>query len=162
MSSIDTNLECVDPPAEFTVMAEEYYRLFLSGHIVDSTKLKRKLIRRIKRELDARPRLPSLWCMLGDLYTHHSKRIEFYKHAIDVCSRHGEGYSELARDYAAIRDPRYGICIDKAVRFCCNDILEEEVLYAALDAARIARDEKRAERVRRIGQRRFPDCSLFD
>jgi len=161
MSTIDTRSQCLDPCSEIHNMAEKYYRLFLSGHVVDSTKFKRKLIRQIKRELDVRPRHPALWCMLGDLHTHHSKRIKFYRRAIEICPRHGEAHAELAIEYAETHDPKYAKCIDNAVRFCLNDILEEDILYTALDAARIARDHKRADRVLKLGQRRFPDCSLF-
>lgn len=143
-------------------IAKEVYELFLDGHVPESRKVRRRLISLIKNELDKDPKNTRLWCMLGDLYTHKAKRMDCFCAALRVDPSDAEANAEIARLYAESHNCRYAKCIDRALEHCRSADIEESVIWAALEAARIARDHARIQTAINIGRTRFPESSLFE
>lgn len=149
-------------PKPLLVMADTVCRLFLTGHVCESRKLRTNLIKCILREVDRNPNNTRLWCMLGDVYTFKSKMMHCYRRALTTSPNDPEANAEIAILYAGKRDRRYATHFDRALRYCRGVDIEDSIIYSALEAARLARDETRVKRALRFGRTRFPDCVLFE
>lgn len=161
MSSQSRRRPGYEIPQTILAAADTVFRTFLSGHVDESRRLRRNLIRRIQRLLDNEPGHVRLWCMLGDLYTSRHMMLCSLQRALRVDPYDAEANAEIARIYAEKHDKRYARHFDCALRNCRGVDIEESVIYAALEAAREAGDEARVARAMRLGRNRFPDSSLF-
>jgi len=85
-----------------------------------------------------------------------------FRRALKIDPTDAEANAELARLYAETHDRRYARHFDRAITHCRGLDIEDCVIYAAMEAARIGGDDKRREKARRLGARRFPDDILFD
>lgn len=141
--------------------ADTVFRLFLSGRVAESRVKRRSLIRHIRSRLNAKPEHIRLWCMLGELYTHRKWRLECYRTALRRNPLDAESNAEIARLYAEANDRRYKEHFDRALNSCRGVDIEDSIIYAALEAARVAGDAQRQRRALKLARRRFPDCSLF-
>jgi hypothetical protein len=140
---------------------EEVLRLFLTGRVSESAKLRRVLIRRLRTELEVQHRNTRLWCVLGETYSSAKKRIACYREALRTNPRDAEACAEVAELYAKCGDSRYARYFDRALLYCRGIDIEDSIIYSALQAARAAQDKRRIQRALRLGRRRLPDCSLF-
>lgn len=148
-------------PKDILAEADSVYRLFLSGSVGKSRLLRRRLIKRICRELEVTPGQARLWCLLADLYTFRSKKMDCYRNALRGDPRDPESNAEIAELYAGKGDQRYRAHFDRALEFCRRVDIEDSIIYTALEAARAAGDAQREQKATRLGLRRFPDCVLF-
>lgn len=133
----------------------------LSGRNGEAARLRREAIRAIRCALEVDSNNGRLWCQLGDIYAVRQLRVECYRRALSANPHDSEAHAELCRLFAQTAKGRFGTHFDSALRYCHTSDVEESVIYAAMDGAKVAGQLKRKERARRIGARRFPDSSLF-
>ena len=99
--------------------------------------------------------------MLGDVLRRRKDRIRCYLTVLNVAPRHAEAHAELSLVYAQMKDPQYGPHAEQALANCRGNLIEDDILQTALDAAEIMGDRELANRARKLGRRRFPTSALF-
>lgn len=143
--------------------AARYFRVFLAGRQDEARRLRRRLVRRLARAMSAGEVTAKHWLLLADLYTRLKPAECCLRQALRIAPRDAEVHAELAYVLARrgrAREARRHVSL--ALRYCkAGDPVEEEILYAAGDAAAMVDQEDLARKAKRRGRSRFPDSPLF-
>ena len=144
--------------------ARDYYYHFLKGQRKKASSIKRRLVRKIRRNMES-PSSESAagWLLLADLFVQKKTRSGALARALELAPRNPEVHAELASLSAESEDrdavKHHG---KKALRYCRGFDIEETILWTVYDAARSVALQELAQKALRVGKQRFPESVFFD